>query len=83
MPTATAPAAHRVPALTLLLARYVAGEIAEPQFLGLSDLFDEADASAEERSAFARFYLDALDAEGAVNLPPAEELADFLALARA
>ena len=83
MPTATVPAAHRVPALALLLARYIAGEIAEPQLLGLSDLFDEADASGTERTAFARFYLDALAEDGAVDLPKTEELADLFALARA
>lgn len=83
MPTAMPPAAHRAPTLALLLARYIAGEIAEAHLFGLSDLFDDADASAEERTAFARFYLDALVADGEVSLPQSEELIALLALARA
>jgi hypothetical protein len=83
MPAAPAPVARRAPALALLLARYIAGEVAETQLFGLTDLFDEADASAPERTAFARFYLDALAAEGDVRLPKAEELTALLAVARA
>jgi hypothetical protein len=56
--------------------------VAEAQLFGLTDLFDDADASAEERTAFARFYLDALAADGEVNLPKSEELIALLALAR-
>ena len=76
-------ATRRLPSLALLLARYIAGEIAEAQLFGLSDLFDDADASAAERTAFARFYLDALAENGDVRLPKTEELTALLALARA
>ncbi|HLT47388.1 MAG TPA: hypothetical protein VK002_09185 [Rubricoccaceae bacterium] len=79
----SAPVARRAPALPLLLARYIAGEVAEAQLFGLTDLFDAADVSAEERTAFARFYLDALAEDGDVRLPKAEELTALLALARA
>ena len=80
----TAAPAQRLPALALLMARYVAGQIAEAQFHAVSDLLDEADVSPDERAAFARFYLDALAAgEDAAALPRADELADLLALARA
>src|SRR5690606_39739086 len=39
----SAPVARRAPALPLLLARYIAGEVAEAQLFGLTDLFDAAD----------------------------------------
>jgi hypothetical protein len=84
MPSATASVrpqpAH---ALALLLGRYITGDVAETQLFGLTDLFDDADASAEERTAFARFYLDALAEDDEVRLPKAEELTTLLALARA
>ena len=83
MPSAPAPAAHRTHALSLLLARYIAGELAEAQLFGLSDLFDDAGVSADERTAFARFYLDALSEDGEVKLPKADELTALLGLARA
>lgn len=84
MPSATAPVQPpRAHALSLLLSRYIAGEVAEAQLFGLTDLFDDASASAEERTAFARFYLDALATDGDVTLPKADELTTLLALARA
>jgi hypothetical protein len=83
MPSASAPIQQRAHALALLLGRYIVGEVAETQLFGLSDLFDNAEASAEERTAFARFYLDALAADGEVSLPKPEELTTLLALARA
>lgn len=69
--------------LALLLSRYVAGELAEAQLFGLSDLLDDAEASATERSAFARFYLEALAEGDEVPLPRTEELTDLLSFARA
>lgn len=81
MPTLSRPAPH---ALSVLLTRFVAGEIAESALTTVCDLLEETPASAEERIAFARFYLDALstgDSEHA--LPRAEELADVIQIARA
>ncbi|MDX1420298.1 MAG: hypothetical protein R3181_10055, partial [Rubricoccaceae bacterium] len=69
--------------LALLLTRSVVGELAEAQLFGLSDLLDDVEASATERAAFARFYLEALTEEGEVPLPKAEELTALLAFARA
>lgn len=74
---------QRTQALSLLLGRYIVGEIAETQFMSITDLLDETDANSEERGAFARFCLDALTSEGEVKMPVLEELNDFLAIARA
>ena len=70
-------------ALTLLLARYVAGQVAETQLFGLSNLLDEADATADERAAFASFYLEALNDGEDLALPKADELNEFLGMTRA
>ena len=74
---------QRAQALSLLLGRYITGEIAEAQFADLTELLDETDASSEERAAFARFYLDALSTDGEVKMPKNEDLRDFLDIARA
>ncbi len=74
---------HRVNAMSLLLARYITGEIAEAQFADVTDLLDETDASANERAAFARFYLDALTLDGDVKMPRTEEVSEILNIARA
>ncbi len=83
--TLAAPAtAQRAHALSLLLTRYVAGHIADAQMSAVSDLLDGSDATVEERLAFTRFYLDALsEGDERLALPEADELADFLHLARA
>lgn len=74
---------QRAQALSLLLGRYIVGEIAEAQFADVTELLDETDASSEERAAFARFYLDALSADGEVKMPKTEDLNDILNIARA
>ena len=74
-PRAATPTA---PALALLFARYIAGQIADQPFQQLSTLFDETPASHAERTAFARFYLDA--SEDAVALPSPAEITELLAL---
>lgn len=69
---------------SVLLTRFVAGDIAESALTTVCDLLEETPVSAEERLAFARFYLDALstgDDEHA--LPRAEEIADVIQIARA
>ena len=74
---------QRTQALSLLLGRYISGEIAEAQLADVTELLDETDASADERAAFARFYLDALSADGEVKMPKTDELSDILNIARA
>ncbi|MDX1438924.1 MAG: hypothetical protein R3284_03375 [Rubricoccaceae bacterium] len=74
---------HRSHALSLLLARYIAGEIADVQFNQFSELLDESEASSEERAAFARFYLDAVSSGSEVKMPKVNEIKDMLTIARA
>ena len=81
--SATPHSATRAHALSHLLAHYITGQVAEAQFADFSELFDEAEASADERAAFAHFYLDALTHDGEVKLPKVEELQDVLAIVRA
>ena len=84
MPIPSAPAAQqRAHALSVLLAGYIAGDDASDRFFDAADQLEEADASAAERAAFARFYLDAMSDDGDVKLPQADELSDLLNAARA
>lgn len=70
--------------LSVLLTRFVAGEIAESALTTVCDLLEETPVSAEERLAFARFYLDAHSCgESEHALPRAEEIADVIQIARA
>jgi len=69
-------------AFTLLLAQYIAGDVAEEQITSLCDLVETAEASAAERLAFARFYLDAMNDEPAA-LPKADEWSEIATAARA
>ncbi len=73
-PTRTAPV------FQLLLARYVAGQIAEAQWATISAALDATSADADERRAFAAFCLDAAAAGDNVKLPMPEEIEDLLAL---
>lgn len=75
---ATLATARPTPALPLLFARYVAGQIAQSQWDAFADAFDEADASADERAAFASFYLDASAVEE-VKMPRPGEVEAMLA----
>lgn len=79
-PSTTKQRSH---AFLLLLARYIAGEIAEAQFEQLTTLLDTTEASSEERTALARYYLDAISNGTEINLPKAHEIKDFLTIARA
>jgi hypothetical protein len=76
-PQAASTAAH---AMSVLFARYIAGQIADQPFEQLAELFDETEASHEDRAAFARYYLDAAD--DTVALPTASEINHFLAIGR-
>ena len=70
-------------ALGQLLSRYLAGELTASALDAVTELFEDTDASAVERLAFARFYLDALDSRESHALPRAEDVADVLSLSRA
>lgn len=63
-----------------LLLRYVAGQITDTSWSAFMDALDAADATPEEREAFARFYDDALFEVGsdAVRIPKRDELTDLL-----
>lgn len=69
-------------ALTLLLARYIAGQIADAHWDAFSSAFDAADLDPESRAALASFYSDAL-AEGPVKVPTPAEIEDLVAAVRA
>lgn len=81
--TTLAPARCASSALPLLFARYVAGQIAQAQWDDFAGAFDAADASADERAAFAAFYLETTSGGEDVQLPKPDELEDLLAATRA
>ena len=71
-------------ALSSLLARHISGDLADGALSTMTELFEDADASAAERTAFARFYLDLQSSgESVEDLPQADELMDVLQIARA
>lgn len=45
-------------AFTALLAGYIAGTVDDDVMSRLDDVFEDTPATAEERLAFAKFYLD-------------------------
>lgn len=69
-------------ALGHLLSRYLSGALTASALGAVTELFEGTDASATERLAFARFYLDALDAEESHAFPSDDDIADVLAIAR-
>ena len=69
-------------AFTILLAQYISGDVDEQQITSLCDLVESADATASERLAFARFYLDA-KRENRGTLPQADEWSEIASAARA
>ena len=75
---------HVLPAHTLLFARYVAGQIAEPAWQHISSVFDGEVASPVERDAFATFLSDACSELGpdALNVPRLEEVEEILTFSR-
>lgn len=75
----TFSAARPASTLPLLFAHYVAGTMAQSQWDAFADAFDEADASDDDRAAFARFCLDATISGEDVDLPKATEWGDVLA----
>lgn len=70
--------------LTSLLAGYITGAVDDGMMSRFDDLFDDVPASAAERQAFARFYLDALAADDlAEALPAPGEVGGILGAVRA
>lgn len=79
MTTATRPNA-----LTALLAGYISGAVDDDVMTRFDDLFDGTSATAEERLAFARFYLDMVAAgEPTSAFPTLAEVTGILNAARA
>ncbi len=76
-------AVRSVSAMPLLFAHYVAGKVAQAHWDEFSMAFDEANASDEERAAFARFYLEATISGDEVALPKPHELEDVLSATHA
>ena len=67
-----------------LLAGYITGAVDDATMDRFDDLFEDAAATAEERLAFARFYLDVVaTGDVAEALPAAAEVGGILAAARA
>lgn len=78
--TQTATSASLAP----LLAGYLSGDVSDDAMCRFDDLFEDSAATALERAAFARFYLDALaTGEHADALPHPSEVSGILAAARA
>lgn len=71
----------RPSALSLLLTRYLAGQIADTQWAAISDALDTADVDRSERAAYAAFCVDAASREE-VDLPVKSELKALLAITR-
>ena len=72
----------RSSALTALLTGYVAGDVTDDAMARFDDLFEGAEA--QERLAFARFYLDVLAADDdAEALPLPTEVGGILSAIRA
>ncbi len=69
---------------TALLAGYVAGDVSDDAMARFDDLFEDASASAQERLAFARFYLDVLaTGDLAEALPAPDEMSGILSAIQA
>lgn len=75
----------KVTAMSLLFARYVAGQIADPAWGQIMSILDSADTSTEERVALASFISDACNDLGPseVEVPKVEEVHDIVSIARA
>lgn len=73
------------PAMSLLFARYVAGQIADPAWGRIMSILDSSDASADERVALASFISDAFQDLGPneVKVPAVEEVEELVTLSRA
>ena len=80
----TTALATRPSALTSLLAGYITGAVDDDAMARFDDLFEDAAATAQERLAFANFYLDAVVSDDTAEaLPSPTEVPGILAAARA
>ena len=83
MPALLTPTAP-LTATAELLAGYITGVVGDDAMARFDDLFEDTSATSAERRAFARFYLDAIEAgEEADALPVPAEVPGILAAARA
>ena len=77
-------ATQRPHAFTALLAGYITGAVDDDAMARFDDLFEDTSTTAEERLAFARFYLDVLHSGDSVEaLPSLTEVTGILNAARA
>lgn len=77
------PASNPRRALTLLFARYVAGQIAEQQWNAFASAYDAVDMDDESRAALATFCNDALAEMGDdARMPSPQDVVDFLPVLR-
>ena len=85
MPANLAVHSKEATALSLLFARYVAGEISDTSWGTLMSLLDESDANPEERLALVNFFNDACTDLGAsaVKMPHLVEVGDYVEMLRA
>lgn len=76
---------NATPAMSLLFARYVAGQIGDPTWGRIMNILDSSDASGDERVALASFISDAfqdLDPDE-VKVPAVEDVEELVTLSRA
>ncbi|MEM1116541.1 MAG: hypothetical protein AAF845_00035 [Bacteroidota bacterium] len=77
-------ATQRPNAFTALLAGYITGKVDDDAMSRFDDLLEDTSATAEERLAFARFYLDVLNSgESIEDFPSLTEVTGILGAARA
>lgn len=70
--------------MSVLLARYIAGQISEKAWYMFTDLIDSIEASLPERAALVDFFHDAIEEVGfdAVKLPHRKEAEEIVAAMR-
>ena len=77
------PAPNPRRALTLLFARYIAGQIAEQQWQAFASAYDAVEVDGESRAALAAFCNDALaEMGGDARMPSPQDVLDFLSVVR-
>lgn len=74
------PRHRHLPALSVLFARYVSGQINDAIWEQITRILDADDTTPEERMGLMNFISDAWDDLGldAVNLPKLDEINDLL-----
>jgi hypothetical protein len=74
------PRHRHLPALSVLFARYVSGQINDAIWEQISRLLDAEDTTPDERMGLVNFISDAWDDLGldAVDLPKLDEIQDLL-----